>query len=405
MQMSLLAMSLMGVALLVIIGLLVNRCLPATPLWRWTISLVVIAFLFPSATPGTSPDALLRITYFIGLLYLATRPVNGFNLFWGLMLGLFVSYLSQNYALIFFWSGFSILFTEAFHFIFVDWAHLSWAKKNHRLTLLFRCGYLATLTSILFICILKYPPTMEGLSPSPRLWMLFISSGLGLALSFIKPWETKLWMRLVSIPFALFFSTDAEALTIMIILWMTVRLIFALSEHKTFKKIPLLKLDRALATLLVLGSIGVVIFHVQRVRPSRSFEPEWTQAAKLLDQDPKEGGIVIVGDAIDFLSFFSRSNLVQNLPIHLESSEVELQKILEEEKAKGILIDREYLRRFWAQSIQSGGDPSRVNLSIFSRLILYKGQAFESKTLRIPPVKKFKIRETSLSKILWIEPI
>jgi len=210
-------------------------------------------------------------------------------------------------------------------------------------------------------------------------------------------------MRLVSIPFALFFSAEAESLTIMIILWMVIRLFSALLQTSTLKKIPYAKLERVLISVFVLSSGAILFFHLQRFHHLRSFEPEWTQAAQLLDEEKKPGKIIIVGDAIDFLSFFTKSELVQNLPIHLESSEAELLRIVSEENAKGILIDREYLRRFWIQSIKSGGDPSRINQSVFSRLILYNGQAFESKTLNIPQVSKFKIKATSLSKIVWIE--
>ncbi len=410
MQTSLMVMSLLGVGLLILTGILAGRSLAASSKWQWAISVVIIAALFPYAAPGVSPDRLMRITYLVSLLFLITRPVNGANLFFGMMLGLLISYVSQNYALIFFWSGFSILFTESFHFLFVEWSHLSWVKKSQRIRLLFRCGYLTALASILFICILKFPPPLESFSPSSRLWLLFISSGLGLALSFIKPWDTRLWMRLVSIPFALFFSAEAEILTIMIIAWMMVQLISALAANSSFRKLPLGKIEVVVIPIMVLASWALLFFYLQRGYPTRSFEPEWTQAAKLIDEDSnsgsaqQDGKIIIVGDAIDFLSFFTKAELVQNLPIHLEASEAELMKILEGEQSKRILIDREYLRRFWAQSIQSGGDPSRINQSVFSRLILYNGQAFESKTLHIPQVKRFKIRETSLSKIIWIEP-
>jgi len=403
MQTSLMFMSLLGVGLLIIFGLLLKKTLPASAIWSWALSILALSLLFPYAAPGTSPDPLLKMTYLLGLLFVITRPVNGVNLIFGMMLGLAISYLIQTYALVFFWSGFSILITEAFHFLFVEWGQLSWAKKNQRFSLLFRAFSLATLAGILFFCIFKYPPALDSFSGSSRLWLIFISSGLGLALSFIKPWETRLWMRLVSIPFALFFSAEAESLTIMIILWMVIRLFSALLQTSTLKKIPYAKLERVLISVFVLSSGAILFFHLQRFHHLRSFEPEWTQAAQLLDEEKKPGKIIIVGDAIDFLSFFTKSELVQNLPIHLESSEAELLRIVSEENAKGILIDREYLRRFWIQSIKSGGDPSRINQSVFSRLILYNGQAFESKTLNIPQVSKFKIKATSLSKIVWIE--
>jgi hypothetical protein len=399
-------LSFAGLAALWAVAWLLLRSFNRTPWLTATFLALYIAFVFPLAAPGTHSERIFESLYFVFFLWIVTREPIRFSLLMAvILLGGFVAFITKAYSVFYFWVILSVVFAESLRFIFVDLLRTSKADRLRRGRLSLRVlSYLALALAVYFL-MRQHPVSTAEIVPSSKLWLIVLSSALCLCLSALQTWRTSLWLRLGSLPFVLFFDHQAELFVVLLLAWLMIETLRVI-QHEKIKIIPPAWLRISLYSISLILSCLWTAQHVKDFKWSRELEPEWVSTIKMINeqsQDPSKG-FLILGNSLPLLSLFVRFPLVENLPIHLETSEMELLQILKQENLQAILIDREYLRRFWAANLSSGGDPNRINKSVFSRLLLHQGQAVKTETLELPEIEKFRLRESSLRHIVWIEP-
>lgn len=367
-------------------------------------SLLVVGVVFSWGAPGgLDPDLFHLILCSAIVLFLSKETTPWMSL--GILpVAALMAVQGEIQSLMIAWCIFVFLFVEAFHFIFVDLGIINRRLRSIPWAISLRIASNAILALFALWIILSLPEKTELLPDYHLLWIVLVSSGLAIALGLWRPEGSKIWMRLGGASFLIFLSHEAFAFALLLTYWMSLELLFFFSKSFSKKLEPLKTyqwgLQGSLVTLISLWCLWTAhAFHDQR-----SLLPEWSKSISLLNQSvtPQEG-VLIMGDALPFLSFFVPAKMIENLPVHLESSEESLLELMESEEIKAILVDREFMRRYWAKSIHHGLDPSRINHSLFSRLLLHQGQAIETKTLKIPPIQRFQIRETPLKNIAWVE--
>ncbi len=166
------------------------------------------------------------------------------------------------------------------------------------------------------------------------------------------------------------------------------------------KKKPL-ALRNALATTLILA-ILTTTFLTFEPQPKRALRLAWLGIVRVIPEE-QDAGFLVIGKGMDALAQYHPGPFLFDTSMLYENSQVRLAGWLKSRKIRHILIDNEFIQEEWDKWIAGGNDVKKINDSIFSRAVIYKGRAVKTATLHLPPIVDFEIRDPEVKDFTWLE--
>lgn len=350
------------------------------------------------ARPGLSAaplwDVLLHLIFLIPLIQ------NVPNLWIWLIgnLGILAAFVRDDLRPVLFWAAVSILFASALNFTLVERTRIN---RNHKKNLLsFSAQSLGLLIFALWILIqtLSQPFTETLVGTSPHYWLAFGGGAFAVLLSYLVPWETKRWMAIATFFQGMLIFKTLLLPSLILLVYLGLRLIgvvlAATLNPKSKMAIPSIRWS-----LIILGILFMNI-RLTKVEAPRTLPEEWVDILGHLDED----SYFVYGQGWPLLAQFRDSNFFSDESWILEKSEDVWKRRLEAINATQVIIHVESLKSLWTAWIAAGKKPEQINQSMLSRLIVYKGEAVRSPTLKLNAVKGFKIEPlTEKSEIVLIK--
>jgi len=392
-----------NLALLGSFFLLGYQLLPIKKEARLHVLFIFCALIYPWAKPGTLSFELLdlNLSCLMLLAFLQFRP-HALLAWFTASVFVLLSLLLPKYLIWSFWVFSSLCLGEVFHFFFVDRFQIGVSFKRK---LLEHLSYVLGCLSLCLFALLTLshgPWEASNFEISPYWWVSFLGAIIAVGLTWFQPWQSRVWIRLSIMSLGLLISPELIIPVLLLLAWETLKLGDDwLSRGNSKRLSKILKIAPMLAILLGGFSWTWMWYQARTSRQERSFTADWLVGLQLMEKKPSEG-FIIVGDAIGFLSIFQPSALLENPPILLESSERDFLAYMDKGNFKNIIVDQTFLRSHWKQLIAEGIEPSKINNSIFSRLILYQGEELNTKTLNLKAIKQLKAEEIAHSNLFWI---
>ncbi|MBN8554227.1 MAG: hypothetical protein J0L93_02185 [Deltaproteobacteria bacterium] len=357
--------------------------LPLASFWALNIAI----FFYALGAPGRIPEGLLEFC-FISLLIIPLFNKNSAVQLWALAsFLLIISLITQKYIFAIFWTTFSLLLGHLLSFFLADLGKFPRRMRSHFKTSL--ASGIGILCLAFFILLTTYRYSFQNdllESIDQKWWLAWILSILSFLLSWLRPWETSRWLSLVIFGHGILFSSSLKTSIYFAIAWCLIALLSQIpipknaSESKGFQTAK-----KAFQICWVLVA-GVWIFiQVRSDHPKRNFFPAWVSIAREISATPAPG-YLIIGEGRHFLSMFFPSEFVESPDMILENSEQKFLDFMHEQKLSEVIVDKNYLNRFWQKWIADKQPPDQANRSVISRMISYEGKAVKTPTLDIPAI-------------------
>lgn len=391
--------------------LLLRSFIPGKSKWRNLAALVVASVFFYLGRPGQIDPLLFKLFFFSLVLLPLVRRKPDPLLIWSVAtVTLTISLITGKFMVALFFIVIMSLFSQSLHFVFIDRMKLSVpTRKKIRNIGAYVLGIL--LISLFVLLSLKLRPwNFTVYQPWDYWWLFFVPCTLCVALTWIKPWESQLWLRLSSLSIGVLI-TDQMAIPVMLLsFWLCAQLYLCLLQKLKqrridAKKSPSFVGDRLapyLGLLAVTVTVTLNILFVQMNPSQRTLKPVWVRALKEMQLYPKDG-FSVIGDSMGLLAQFHQGRIIENAPIELLQSEEDVVNWMAAFQLDHLIIDQEFIRRIWKQVISSGRDPQLINTSVMSRLVLYSGKQVQTKTLELEPLDQLIRRDIPLKGLIWVD--
>ena len=392
-----------NLALLGSLLFLLYKLLPLRQESRLVIIFVFMALIYPWAKPGTLSFELLdlNLSCLMLLAFLQFRP-HALLAWFTASAFVLLSLLLPKYLIWSFWAFSSLCLGEVFHFFFVDRFQVGVSFKRKLLE------HLSYILGCLSLCIfalltLSYGPwKASNFEISTYWWLSFFGSVAAVGLTWLQPWQSRVWIRLSIMSLGLLISPELLIPVLLLLAWEVLKLFEHMMANLDSKKLTkVVKFATAISIFMGSLSWGWMWYQAKTSVQERTFTADWLVALQLMEKK-SEDAFIIVGDSIGFLSVFHPAALLENPPILLESSENAFLDYMNKGNFKNIIVDKIFLKKHWKNLIASGIDPSKINNSILSRLILYQGEELNTKTLKLKAIKELKTEALANSDLYWI---
>lgn len=380
---------------------------PGPPFFRFAMALGLVAACYSSGAPGESPLFVMELSYILLLLGVFVRPSpNAFSVFFVSSLALVFSLMTGLHSFTLYWLTSAAILSSSLHFLFVDKWHIPVRlRRLGRGPALQMLGF-CLLGSAILVSSFQTQGFVEKFVPSESFLVPFLGVLFCMTLSFLRPWESQRWLRLGIATLGTLLSQEFLFPQSLLVGWLALELLITASRNPLLQakllQVPRLLWTSSYVSLLVFLFLSMII-QVTQYRPQRNISWDWGEPLKALQSQKMNDGVLIFGNALGFLSTFYPGPIVSGAPVLLESSEEKLWGWLGERGLQHIFVDRHTLQERWLEFLDEGVDPTKLNESVISRLLLYQGQSLETKTLALEPIQLFKIHELDSKRIVWIE--
>jgi hypothetical protein len=300
--------------------------------------------------------------------------------------GILISLSSENSALLVLWTTGVIILTGLIHFFLVERTSIQWKARQFIGPSSLRIMSWTLLTSTALLIVLALLPQDLRLHPAPHAWIAFVAVALSILLTWLQPWQSRLWLYTSTFPWILYFTPLAEKPVQILIGVLTIKIFqVALKDSETFWKYTR-------SVLLCGASVIIGISAIRFVPPRRTFDLEWVKAVNELPRfSPKN--MLVLSESSAFISQLFRTNIIFDPNTMLITDEPKLLKWMADNDVSHVVIERNYFLSFWKKWLNTDQPAEISNKSVISRILWYRGEQLNTATLKAPKVDSLILSE------------
>ncbi len=353
---------------------------------RNVLALFAASGLLHFSFAGTSPEI---IGQWIGSLLLISSILWVQNVvkFWVITFaGILVAVSSENAALLVLWTTGVIILTGLIHFFLVERTAIQWKARQIIGPSSLQIMAWTLLTSTALLIVLALLPQDLRLRPSHTAWMAWIAVGLSILLTWLQPWQSRLWLYTSTFPWILYFTPLAEKPVEVLIGVLTIKVFqVLLKDAEIFWKYT--------RSFLLCGALAIIgASAIRFVPPTRTFDLEWVNAVNELPHfSPKN--MLVLSESNSFISQLFKTNIIFDPNAMLITEEPKLLKWMADNGVSHVVIERDYFLSFWKKWLSTDQPADISNKSVISRILWYRGEQLNTATLKAPKVDSLILSE------------